>query len=45
MRINFEDFKDLVQGYTLTEIIEIWHEGKTGSFKDIDNILTEISLN
>lgn len=40
-RINFEDLKDIVQSYTLSEIIEIWYEAKTGTFTSIDNILDE----
>ena len=40
--MTFEQLKETLKEFTISEVIEIWHEAKTGNYSDINTILEEL---
>jgi len=40
--MTYEQLKEALKDFAISEVIEIWHEAKTGHYLDINSILTEL---
>lgn len=39
---TYDEFKEVLECFTLAEIIEIWCEAKTGTYSSIEDVFTTV---
>lgn len=40
--MTYDQLKEVLKDFAIIEVIEIWHEAKTGHFSDINTILADL---